>query len=82
MSSTEFSRWIAFYDKYPFLPERGDIHAAMIVAMLSAVNSEKGKYEPDKFMPKYGQPELPTEEDLLAVVEHLNASFGGIDRRE
>jgi hypothetical protein len=81
MSSVEFVRWQVFAEKYPFLTDRSDVHAAMVVAMLAAVNSKDARYEPSKFLPTWGGKEAMSEEDQLAAVERLNAMFGGKDSR-
>lgn len=87
MSSVEFVRWKAFIRRHPFSIDRADWHAAMIVAMVAAVNTKDGKYEPKSFMPQYGSSDdapldpIALEEQQLALVEALNAHFGGTDLR-
>lgn len=84
MSSREFTEWAAYYSLSPFGDERGDLQAGIVASTIAnALRTEKSKhFRPGDFMPVFeqdGQERSP--EDLLAIVEQINAAFGGRDLR-
>lgn len=89
VSSREFAEWLAYERLEPFGPERDDLRAALVAAVIANVNRDPKKrrkpYEVSDFMPKFDrgpEPERKSDGELLARVEMLNAVFGGVDKRK
>lgn len=73
---------MAYYTLEPWGPERADLNAGIIAAMIANVNRGHGSkpVSPADLMPKYGQQhdEMPPPDVLKA---QLLASFGHMIRR-
>lgn len=54
MSSSEYSHWLAFYQLYPFGPERDNLHAAIVASTIANSNRTRNQkpFKPDDFMLK------------------------------
>jgi len=91
MSSREFSEWLAYAQIEPLGDERGDLQAGVIAATIANANRDEDKtpepYRPADFIHEFWPPEDADEEprqswqEQLALVEALNAAFGGRDLR-
>lgn len=82
MSSAEFSEWMLYHEVNPFTEGRADWRAAMLASVIVSVVSGK-QHGVDEFMPKFqvSEAEGKNWEAQLAMVEMLNAAFGGADLR-
>lgn len=85
MSALEFSEWLAYYQLEPFGDERADLRMAILASLIANANRDKKKrkkaFDPKDFIPQFGK-EAQTPEQQLAIVEMLNAMFGGTDNRQ
>lgn len=75
MSSSEYSHWLAFYQLYPFGPERDNLHAAIIAATVANVHRGKQQtpFTPDSFMLKTGDDRPNKGFDELVAFLNANA---------
>lgn len=89
MSYAEFVDWLAYYQVEPWGDVRGDLHAALVAAIIANANRDPKKrrkpYTPGEFMPDWwkgrGQPEGPAHvAQLLAKMQML--TDGGGDGEE
>lgn len=82
ISSRELTEWMVYYTIEPFGEERADLRAGIISSTVANVNRGKGgrTYKPQEFMPKFDKPKQ-TWQEQLKVVELLNKTFNGEDRR-
>lgn len=79
VSSTELTEWIA-YEKVagPLGPARNDIQAAIIACTIANANAGRGrKSKVEDFIPEWDGRPKQTWQEQLALVEKLNAAFGG-----
>lgn len=87
LSARQFDEWIAFYSIEPWGEERADLRAGIVASTVANVNrnaKQRSKpYSPKDFMPVYDKPpkKAQTMEEMLRVVEVMNAAFGGQDLR-
>lgn len=83
MTAQEFQDWKAFYLVEPFGNTREDHRAGIIAATLANTFKKKSakRYTPADFFPDYA-PRRQTWQEQLAIVEALNAAFGGRDLRK
>jgi hypothetical protein len=96
IDSRELSEWQIYFDMEPFGEERADLRAGIVAATIANVNRDakrrKKPFRPQDFMPSFGKrveraeapeevPEMRRSRRLLAIVENLNAAFGGKDIR-
>lgn len=93
ISSRELSEWQAYYRLEPFGEERDDFRAGTISSTIANVFADPKKrkkpFTPEEFIPEWrvADEEEETEEEQepwrkqLAIVEMLNAAFGGKDLR-
>jgi len=82
MDSYEIQEWIE-YSKVEPLEYRDDLRAGMICAVVANAHRTKGKaFKPEDFMPEIVKKEEQTWQQQKAVVEMLNAAFGGKDLRK
>ena len=87
ISSREFAEWQAFLRVEPHGGERLDVWMASMMALLANLYRDPKKkrkpYTLRDFMPKWWKPPRTKRNwrDLKAVVEMLNAAFGGEDKR-
>lgn len=91
MSSHEFTEWQAYAEIEPIGYERGDLQAGVIAATLANVHRDAEQtpdpYKPADFIHEFWPPDAADEEprqswqEQLALVEALNAAFGGKDLR-
>ena len=67
----------------PWGEEREDWRAAMVASTIANVNRGKSQkpFKPEDFMPDVGGKRKKSADELLEVVEGLNAAFGGKDKR-
>lgn len=82
ISSRELSEWLAYSQIEPFGEERADLRAGIVASTVFNVNRGKGQKArtPQEFMPQFDRPERDPEE-MVRIVEQLNAAFGGRDLR-
>ncbi len=77
---------MAYYALEPFGEERADLQAGIIASTIANVNRDPKKrrrpYKPQDFMPKFDAEKTQDWQSQLAMVEMLNAAFGGADKRE
>jgi hypothetical protein len=83
MTSNEFAEWQAYYLLEPFGPQREDQRAGTIASAVVNVHQKKGSRPLDwrDFFPPYVRKAQGWQEQL-AIVEMLNAAFGGDDLRQ
>lgn len=92
MSARELTEWIAYNSIEPFQDERQDVLLATVAAILVNANRDPDKSSeatPDAFLPWRDKSNYETDEDeeapdveaMAAMVEALNAAFGGDDLR-
>ena len=82
MDSYEIQEWIE-YSKVEPLEYRADLRAGMICAVVANAHRGKGKpFKPEDFMPEIAKKKEQSWQQQKAVVEMLNAAFGGKDLRE
>lgn len=80
------TEWQAYARVEPFGPERADLQAGIIAAVIANVHRDHKRrpqpYRPEDFMPDFGR-ERPeqTWQQQLGIVQMLNAAFGGQDLR-
>ncbi|HQZ40677.1 MAG TPA: DUF4035 domain-containing protein [Vicinamibacterales bacterium] len=88
MSAREFGEWMAFYTLEPFGDSRADLRMGVLAALTANIARDEKRrskpYEVDDFMPKFDRQEKEAQpwQDQLALVEMLNAAFGGEDKRK
>lgn len=88
MSAREFGEWMAFYALEPFGDNRADLRIGILAALTANIARDEKRrskpYEVDDFMPKFDRTEKEAQpwEEQLALVEMLNAAFGGEDKRK
>lgn len=92
MSARELTEWIAYNSIEPFQDERQDVLLATVAAILVNANRDpdtSSEAIPDDFLPwrdkshyETDDEETPDTEAMAAMVEALNAAFGGDDLRE
>lgn len=88
MSAREFGEWMAFYALEPFGDNRADLRIGILAALTANIARDEKRrskpYEADDFMPKFDRTEKEAQpwEEQLALVEMLNAAFGGEDKRK
>lgn len=85
-TSAELVEWLAFYEREPFGPERGDLQAGIVAATVANVNRDAKRqrkpYSAQDFMPAFGRggegvKERPSPEALRRKWEMVMAAFGG-----
>ena len=85
MSSREFAEWLAFMNLEPLGAERADLQAGIIAATVANAHRDpkqrRQPYQPGDFIPDYDPQPEKTGQDLLAIVELINAGLGGRDLR-
>lgn len=84
IESRELSEWQAYYQVEPFGQEREDIgHAITAATVANVFGGGKRTFGIADFLPQFGQDEDEGElwQQQLAMVEMLNAAFGGEDTR-
>lgn len=84
MDSREFAEWLAYYSLDPFGEQRGDLRAGIVASTIANAFRAKGSrlFRAGDFMPKFeADGEERDPEDLLAIVEQINAALGGRDLR-
>ena len=92
MSARELTEWIAYNSIEPFQDERQDVLLATVAAILVNANRDPDKSSeaiPDDFLPWRDKSHYETDDDeegpdvetMAAMVEALNAAFGGRDLR-
>ena len=88
MSAREFGEWMAFYTLEPFGDTRADLRMGILAALTANIARDEKRrrdpYEVDDFMPKFDRAEKEAQpwQEQLALVEMLNAAFGGEDKRK
>lgn len=86
VSSRELTEWMAFFEMEPFGPERADLRAAIVASTVANTARDPKKrarpWTPRDFMPRFDQPAEQDWQEQLAIVEMLNAAFGGRDVRD
>jgi len=86
ISSRELSEWAAFAQLEPFGEEREDLRAGIVAATVANTARDPKRrrrtFEPKEFMPRFGEEKEQGWEEQLAIVEVLNAAFGGKDLRD
>ena len=89
ISASQFIGWMAYYSIEPFGEERADLRAAINTAVNANAHRDADRhaaFSPADFMPQFSeQEERPvkrqTWQEQLAIVEVLNARYGGKDLR-
>ena len=83
MDSYEMQEWLE-YSKVEPLEYRDDLRAGTICAVIANVNRSKKQkaYKPTDFMPEKAKKKEQDWQQQKAVVEMLNAAFGGKDLRK
>ena len=88
MSYAEFVDWLAYYQIEPFGGVRGDLHAALVAAIIANANRDPKKrrkpYTPGEFMPDWWKGKEKAEGPahvalLLAKMQMLTDGGGGGD---
>lgn len=76
---------MAFYSISPFGDDREDLRTGIVSSTIANVNRGKGKsFTPQDFIPQFNKetPKKQSVETQLAIVEQMNAMFGGKDLRK
>jgi len=87
VSSREFAEWQAFLRVEPQGGGRLDVWMASLMAMLANLHRDpkarRRAYRVKDFWPEWWKPRRARRDwrDLKALVEALNAAFGGADKR-
>ena len=83
MDSYEIQEWIE-YNKVEPLEYRDDLRAGMICAVVANAHRAKGQraFKAEDFMPEIAKKKEQSWQQQKAVVEMLNAAFGGKDLRK
>lgn len=76
VDSREFTDWMAFNRVSPFVPERGDMRAAL-VAWAIAVAHGASDAAPEDFLLKFADTDAPPSGGMPSVAEKIYARFGG-----
>ena len=79
LDAAELHDWMAVYSSDPWGEDRADLRAGIIAATIAWGNGAKGA-KPADFMPSFGEPpepEVKSDEQLLAMAKKLNAMMGG-----
>jgi len=83
MTSWELAEWMA-YERVagPIGDARGDVQAAIVASTVANANRGRGtkRATPKDFIPEWDR-RPQTWQEQLAIVEQLNAMFGGTDTR-
>ena len=84
MDSLEFAEWVAYSLVEPFGQDRADLGAAIVASVIANVHrgEQQPPFAPADFLPNFDPPQEQTYEDQIALVEILNAAFGGTDERQ
>lgn len=90
ISSKELTEWRAYAALEPFGEARADLRAGIVARTVAEVHRDpkrrKRPFEVKEFMPRFeetaGEDVEQTPEQQLALVEMLNAAFGGKDLRK
>lgn len=77
---------MAYAGLEPFGEERADLRAGIVASTVANAardpKVQRDPFTPQEFMPKFEkEPTEQTPEQMLAIVEMLNAAFGGQDLR-
>lgn len=78
---------MAYAGLEPFGEERADLRAGIVASVVANTardpKAQRDPFTPQEFMPKFESKEAPeqTPEQMLSIVEMLNAAFGGQDLR-
>lgn len=76
---------MAYAELEPFGEERADLRSGIIASVLANVNRDAKKhpkpFTPQDFMPVFERPDPMSTSDQIAMIEMLNAAFGGVDLR-
>lgn len=78
---------MAYAGLEPFGEERADLRAGIVASTVANTardpKTQRDPFTPQEFMPKFESKEATeqTPEQMLAIVEMLNAAFGGQDLR-
>ena len=78
---------MAYAGLEPFGEERADLRAGIVASTVANAardpKTQREPFTPYEFMPKYEttEPTEQTPEQMLSIVEMLNAAFGGQDLR-
>lgn len=89
MDSLEFTAWLAYFRVIDTTPTPADVradwrHAEVMTVLANAYRNTKRRPEPfrhEEFVPRWNdapQPDAtPSDDEVRAAVEQLNAAFGG-----
>lgn len=77
MDSRELSEWSAYYGLNPWGPERADLRAGTVAAIVANCHTTDTTYRPSDFMPQFGPQEPVSDEDLRLAAIRANALLGG-----
>lgn len=81
MSSEEFAEWLAYERVAGTLgPERGDLQAALIAAVMHGLWSKKRRTLKD-FLFKWDHGRKMSAEEMLATIRQINRLAGGKEVR-
>lgn len=78
---------MAYAGLEPFGEERADLRAGIVASTVANAardpKTQRDPFTPQEFMPKFEtrEPTEQTPEQMLSIVELLNAAFGGQDLR-
>ncbi len=78
---------MAYAELEPFGEERADLRAGIVASTVANTardpKTQRDPFTPQEFMPKFETEDRPTQtpEEMLSLVEMLNAAFGGQDLR-
>lgn len=87
ISSREITEWMAYDKLEPFGERRADLRAGIVASTVANVfrnaKEHPRAFRADEFMPDFERGlQRQTWEEQLALVEMLNAAFGGRDLRK
>lgn len=86
LTSWQITEWLAYYQIEPWGEERGDLRAGIVASVTANANRDpkhrKRPYTPQDFMPTWDPPEPASVDNMIRMVEMMNAALGGEDRRK
>jgi hypothetical protein len=79
IDARELTEWMAYDALDPIGDERGDWRAGIIAATVANRHRNKGEtvHKPSDFVPRFGEPERPTQEQLIEKAKLFALMMGG-----
>lgn len=83
ISSVELTEWMCFSELEPFGADAYYLGPAIVAQTVANVNREKGKkaYKTEDFMPKFGESEPQSADQMMQFAQMMTVALGGEDKR-